>query len=451
VPEIRGEVLFSGSTDELLASRRALMTKVTVTLKLATTHELTNAALHRPIEEMIAAVNAELQGGDLQLQAVGDNVFINQELVKVDYRTYEVAQTLRTIMKRLGVGEISFKSELSVPEARQFLEVFQQFYRSKTPTQIVQHAFPKIGLRPIKARSSDKQGEIDERQNVLRTYAVLTLAIKQQVLSLSRDVPLRAARIRRAIHGLADATVGHESLLIGLTRHQAFSGELWDHLAAVTGMCLLMGRRMGLHRVALSELCVSAALHDIGRANVRADEGAERQKSRTPLLSVLAICSGELTPEVLGYARTARDIEVDASSTAPLPSAIARVIAVPCAFDLLVAPGPGARGVSPDRALRLILDRAGARFDPAVARLFAAILGLYPIGTTVRLSSGELAIVMEVPSDFAAYDRPVIKVIRDAGGPSDRIIDLAQQPGLSIVESVDPVEERINPAHFLFA
>jgi HD-GYP domain-containing protein (c-di-GMP phosphodiesterase class II) len=427
------------------------MTRVTVTLKLATTHELTNAALHRPTEEMVAAVNSELQGGDLQLQVVGDNVFINQELVKVDYRSYEVAQTLRAIMKRLGVGEISFKDALSVAEARQFLEVFQQFYRSKTPNQILQHSFPKIGLRPIKARSSDKQGEIDERQNVLRTYAVLTLAIKQQVVAVTHDVPLRAARIRRAIHGLADATVGHESLLIGLTRHQAFSGELWDHLAAVTGLCLLMGRRMGLHRVALSELCVSAALHDIGRASIPAGEAADREKSRTPLLSVLGICSGELTPEVLGYARSARDIDLDVVSVSPAPSAIARVIAVPCAFDLLVAPRPGARGVSPDRALRLIVDRAGGRFDPAIARLFAAILGLYPIGTTVRLSSEELAIVMEVPSDSAAYDRPVVKVIRDAGGPADRIVDLAEQRGLSIVESVDPVEERINPAHFLFA
>ena len=69
----------------------------------------------------------------------------------------------------------------------------------------------------------------------------------------------------------------------------------------------------------------------------------------------------------------------------------------------------------------------------------------------MKLSTGEVAVVMEVPSDPADFARPRVKVVRDAAGPADYILDLTQATDRSIVESVDPVAEDINVPHFLLA
>ncbi len=107
----------------------------------------------------------------------------------------------------------------------------------------------------------------------------------------------------------------------------------------------------------------------------------------------------------------------------------------------------------PDQALRLLVNQAGTRFDSRLVQLFASIMGLYPVGTTVKLNTGELALVVEVSGQPAAFARPRVKVFRNAqGGPVDYAVDLAQ-PGekRAIVQSVDPAEVQLNVPQFLLA
>src|SRR5215472_11872621 len=107
--------------------------------------------------------------------------------------------------------------------------------------------------------------EFDERQNLLRAFIVLALAIKNALAETARNQPPRFARVRRAIHGLADASRDHSALLVAITRFPTFSGDVEFHLASTAALTMLMGRRLGLSRSALSELCISAALHDLAR------------------------------------------------------------------------------------------------------------------------------------------------------------------------------------------
>jgi len=60
------------------------------------------------------------------------------------------------------------------------------------------------------------------------------------------------------------------------------------------------------------------------------------------------------------------------------PGALARLIAVPCRFDLLTSAKPPRKPLAPDQALRLVQEQAGVRFDPLVVRLFVQTIGLFP-------------------------------------------------------------------------
>ena len=113
---------------------RTLLNRVALCLKLATIHDLSNAALVQPVAQLIATVNEALRDHQsLRLQTVGESIFLNNEMVKLNYATYESATSLRKVYTRLEISEISFLAQLDEDELRRFLQAFQTHYRSKTP------------------------------------------------------------------------------------------------------------------------------------------------------------------------------------------------------------------------------------------------------------------------------------------------------------------------------
>src|SRR4029078_1484624 len=62
-----------------------------------------------------------------------------------------------------------------------------------------------------------------------------------------------------------------------------------------------------------------------------------------------------------------------------------------------------------DRILAVLKRNDGTRFDQHLVRRFVQLIGRYPAGTLVRLTSGEIAVVLQVyaPDPF----RPRVRVI----------------------------------------
>jgi HD-GYP domain-containing protein (c-di-GMP phosphodiesterase class II) len=69
---------------------------------------------------------------------------------------------------------------------------------------------------------------------------------------------------------------------------------------------------------------------------------------------------------------------------------------------------------SSDRIMNIMVRNDGAQFDPALVRRFLDLMGVYPPATVVRLTSGEVAVVVE--NDGPDPSRPTVKVIFDAAG-----------------------------------
>jgi hypothetical protein len=433
--------------------RRQVVVRISLLLKTTTLHALSNAALQRPIADALETIHAATSGEvePLRLQTVGESFFVNNEIVRLDFASFESGETLRKILKRVGASEIAFHHPPSEPELRGFLELFQRYFRSKTPAELCQAATGKFTLRPIRSAVHAGFVEIDDRQNLLRAYVLLALAIKSAAEDTKKKRAPRIAQLRRAIHGLADASLDLGGLLVAITRFPSLSGEPEFHLASTTALVLLMGRRLGLSRPALSELCLAAALHDLSRADRMEANGEHAELAHridaVPLESALRIAGGDVGPEILAYACAALEHRLPLERN---PCASARIIAVACAYDLLTESSPIRAAIAPDHALSLIRAHAD-RFDPIATELFASVAGVFPPGTLVRLSSGETGVVLEPPIDARHFAQPPVKMVKDAyGRASDQSVDLSRTP-TRIVEVLDPDEADIHPAQVLFA
>jgi hypothetical protein len=145
------------------------------------------------------------------------------------------------------------------------------------------------------------------------------------------------------------------------------------------------------------------------------------------------------------------DAELDAA-----PSLVAhpfsRIIAVARAYDLMTIARTPRRALLPDESLAVLRVEAGRHYDPAAVHAFVLAVGLYPIGSAVRLDSGEIAVVVDVPATPSHLLQPVIRLVGGMGGDFGRRIDLADQPpgepARRIQHAIDPAAQGINPIHY---
>lgn len=129
---------------------------------------------------------------------------------------------------------------------------------------------------------------------------------------------------------------------------------------------------------------------------------------------------------------------------------LARIVSIANAYDNLIADKADARGISPHHAYENIISRVDSEFDPEVMQAFLSCVSLYPIGSMIRLSSGQIAVVASITAKM--QHRPVLKVISDEYGKAlnePYMLDLTDKNHLTLF--IDEVLDDKTAVSFLKA
>ncbi len=117
---------------------------------------------------------------------------------------------------------------------------------------------------------------------------------------------------------------------------------------------------------------------------------------------------------------------------------MAQILGVVDVFDALVSDRPYRRRLLPHEAVKELLVVERTAFPREILKALIEQLSVYPLGTTVRLTTGEVATVERVNSRYPL--RPVVHIggtsVADQATPPH--IDLSLTPLVSIVETLDP-------------
>ncbi len=98
-------------------------------------------------------------------------------------------------------------------------------------------------------------------------------------------------------------------------------------------------------------------------------------------------------------------------------------------YSALTSVRPYAEQVSPSAALNMLHRLRGTLFNELLVEKFIQCIGIYPVGSTVELNTGEVGIV--IAQNLARRLQPRVMVILDAGGKPIRpqvILDLFKEP-----------------------
>ncbi len=193
-------------------------------------------------------------------------------------------------------------------------------------------------------------------------------------------------------------------------------------------------------------LCLLALVHDAGLVKAGIDPDAELpatgseetldpkgdRENPGPILKALG-------PEAAGLAEPIRAVHGLLRFDLPTPQERARadtgaqVVALASLLDLH-AHGSGDRPRADlHDVTSLVMEQHGRRFSPALFRALLKAIPIFPIGSLVELSSGDLARVVSLNEDN--HFRPRVEITASASGqePGERrVIDLARAPFLHI-------------------
>jgi HD-GYP domain-containing protein (c-di-GMP phosphodiesterase class II) len=97
-----------------------------------------------------------------------------------------------------------------------------------------------------------------------------------------------------------------------------------------------------------------------------------------------------------------------------------RMLAIANSFDAWTSEQPDGAPLSPKAALKKLLEQGGKMFDTELVQKFILAIGIYPVGTTVELQDGSIAVVAE--NDSKALLKPIVNIVYDKqGNKSDRV------------------------------
>lgn len=119
-------------------------------------------------------------------------------------------------------------------------------------------------------------------------------------------------------------------------------------------------------------------------------------------------------------------------------SEMAQILGLVDVFDALVSDRPYRRRLLPHEAIKELLLTERATFPREILKALVEQLSVYPLGTTVRLTTGEEGTVMRVNSRYPL--RPVVRINEEenSDGLSMRQVDLSLTPLVSVIETLNP-------------
>jgi HD-GYP domain-containing protein (c-di-GMP phosphodiesterase class II) len=463
------------ATEERLAIQQSLAVELIGHLcaleQAGRLYDINNSMVQKVLQETLTTVHnfAQATGAGTELSIAGHSVFVNRHLVRPSFAEYRRAEQLRTFWDQFGIGEIRLPPDVDYQGLVEFATLL---FAAMNDPHLRPSLFSRepggIQLRP--ADADDRPGErADPHQFTIRVFCAL-LALTQYMeerVRAGRRPPM--LRIKRTLQVIVDLLDGEEQLLLTLTRSPEFRGGLPGHLVGTTVLALAVGRRLGMTRSNLMALGTASLFHDLPKAGLK-DEALnqleqpatvpaeDRRRVEHLWLKVLrrVVDLGSFGEEMLARLAVLYESQLEFARPDLFPqqqqegqlerlSLFSRIIAICDLYDTMAWRRQGKRQRTGHYAMMTLVQTAVAgKADLAITATLVDVVGLFPVGTPLLLSTGEVVVVTRPTGNL---ERPEVHMIYDARGtPVDGpVIDLTQDTSRNVLWPLTTEPLGINP------
>ena len=386
-----------------------------------------------------------------------------------------VAMAFAARLEERGIGNIEFHRGSRPEDVSQCVQVLAMALEAFKKIGPVEQVLAAKGVTRVRLSHKPPTTEVteDEETAFQRSLAIYRDAVDsaRRILTDARlgKIP-SLAEARTSVAGLVDGTLQHQKVMLALTTIKSYDEYLFNHSVNVGVLSIALGQSLGLDMDTLREVALGAFLHDIGKVHWpesiyqkprgltdeewalvqrHPPDGAEIVSKMGPIgpAALEVILEHHLRYDRKGYPK------MDGGKEQGFFGTIAQVADT---YDAITTARVYQNAFEPTRAMARMQSLAGTVFDPKLLDAFIRLVGIYPVGTLVRVSSGELAVVMKPnPTDSS---RPVVRVLFDQTGrrvdPALDVDTAEREPDSgqflrTIIMAVDPASKNFDVAKYL--
>ena len=126
---------------------------------------------------------------------------------------------------------------------------------------------PHLELEPASTVDEELNAQ-EAREIAKRTYAQGVAVTKEVVNSIRMGRTSSVKKVKRAVQMIVDQVLTNETSIIGLTTLRDYDEYTFTHSVNVCIFAVALGRKIGLTKLQLYDLGMTALLHDIGKAKI---------------------------------------------------------------------------------------------------------------------------------------------------------------------------------------
>jgi putative nucleotidyltransferase with HDIG domain len=402
--------------------------------------------------------------GDAATLVVG---FIGDDVVVNDTRLGKGSASLTGFIRGLRdreIEKITFHRGVTVEEIQTFLtEMAVKRTRTPLADRLMGKGVRRIVIGKLSAEEIEPdQIGIEAARKVYNTAVTSAETLWDQAKAGDKPDPETA---RKIIDSLANIVNGDRTSLMALTALKKYDNYTFTHMVNVAALSMAQARALNLEGPLLREFGFAALMHDIGKVNTPLEvlnkpgkldaeefrvmkqhviDGAHilRRTPEMPALAPIVAFEHHLKQDLSGYPENIGHRKLNLCTM---------IVSIADVFDALRSNRPYREGLATSRIRSIMGEQGNPAFNSVLLRRFVNLMGLFPIGTIVRLSTEEVGVVTaEHPDDPF---RPQVKVLFDSRGGTIESPVLANtwerdsrgQFPRAVIESVDPDSIELDP------
>ena len=430
---------------------------------------LRSAQLYSPGHPIIGRNLEALSAAFQMLHGLQPTVTIGLvgEEVIVDDMPMAKADTFGPLVRRLqqaGVERITVDRGVTVDEITEFLKAITAIDARDGDAGSNFPSIPHIRVGRVTVEQR-VEGSLTDMATIKRLYSDAVSVAGDVWESAQTEGRPDVTAARSMIDGLAQAVAQNRTALLALTTLKNYDNYTFTHMVNVSILTMGQARGLGIDGPLLREFGLAALMHDIGKVRTPLEVLNKPDKLTDEEFAIMKrhVVDGaeilRMTPDVPALAPVVafeHHLRVDGSG---YPNGVHRsslnigtmLCSIADVYDAMRSQRHYQKAFPTDRILAVLKRNDGTQFDQHLVRRFVQLIGIYPTGNLVRLSTGEVAVVMNVyaPDPY----RPQVRVLIDREG---RRLELPYELNLweasedpqrsaSVVSPLDPADYQFDP------
>lgn len=347
-----------------------------------------------------------------------------------DIDELEVGMFVDSIAKQQGTFKITSRGRVTTEAAihnlkkRGILSVNVDLSKQLKPEVIKEVEQPEV---EAPAEKTEKVSFEDEIEVATKLHAKGRQLQKNMLQSVGKNLPIDIAIPQAFTNNLVSSIDRNPNALMCMTKIREKDTYLLEHSLNVAILLANFASFIGLEEEKVQELSLSGFLHDIGKIKIpdeilhkpgRLDDQEmtimrDHVYFGTKVLIEMGIPESIVTTigehherlDGYGYPDGLRGDEI---------TQFGRMIAIVDTYDAITADRCYKAGMSSKKALQILMQDAPEKYDQALVKQFVQCVGIFPVGSLVKLDNEKIAMVLKQHQVHTT--KPVVKVFYSVRG-----------------------------------